>query len=107
MRLRPVLMTALSTMMGSLPLIFASGAGSESQNLLGVVIFSGVLMTTLMTLFVVPVVYDLLAKNTSSPETVSRLLNKLQTKYTDASAAPAPASSGSDARAVNQRREDI
>lgn len=107
MRLRPVLMTALSTMMGSLPLIFASGAGSESQNLLGVVIFSGVLMTTLMTLFVVPVVYDLLAKNTSSPETVSRLLNKLQTKYTDASAAPAPASSGSDPRAVNQRREDI
>lgn len=107
MRLRPVLMTALSTMMGSLPLIWASGAGSESQNLLGVVIFSGVLMTTLMTLFIVPVVYDLLAKNTGSPETVARLLNKLQTKYTEASAAPNPTSSGSDVRTVNQRREDI
>jgi multidrug efflux pump len=107
MRLRPVLMTALSTMMGALPLIWATGAGSESQNLLGVVIFSGVTMTTLMTLFVVPVVYDLLAKNTGSPETVSRLLNTLQTKYTEASAAPAPASSGSDTRALNQRREDL
>jgi multidrug efflux pump len=100
-------MTALSTMMGSLPLIWASGAGSESQNLLGVVIFSGVLMTTLMTLFIVPVVYDLLAKNTGSPETVARLLNKLQTKYTEASAAPNPTNSGSDVRTVNQRREDI
>lgn len=107
MRLRPVLMTALSTMMGSLPLIWASGAGSESQNLLGVVIFSGVLMTTLMTLFIVPVVYDLLAKNTGSPETVSRLLNKLQTKYTELSGAPSSTASGSDVRTVNQRREDI
>jgi multidrug efflux pump len=101
------LMTALSTMMGSLPLIFAAGAGSESQNLLGVVIFSGVLMTTLMTLFVVPVVYDLLAKNTGSPETVARLLNTLQAKYTEPSAAPTSASAGSDVRALNQRREDI
>jgi multidrug efflux pump len=64
-------------------------------------------MTTLMTLFIVPVVYDLLAKNTGSPETVARLLNKLQTKYTEASAAPNPTNSGSDVRTVNQRREDI
>ncbi|MFT5929776.1 MAG: multidrug efflux pump, partial [Candidatus Azotimanducaceae bacterium] len=51
-RLRPVLMTALSTIMGSLPLIFASGAGAESRATLGIVIFSGVLMATLLTLFV-------------------------------------------------------
>lgn len=107
MRLRPVLMTALATMMGSIPLIYASGAGSESQNLLGVVIFSGVLMTTLMTLFIVPVVYDLLAKNTGSPEAVARLLGTLQKKYTDASSAPALPVSGGDTQAVNQRREDI
>lgn len=104
MRLRPVLMTALSTMMGSLPLILATGAGSESRVLLGTVIFSGVLMTTLMTLFIVPVVYDLLAKNTSSPDTVSRLLNKLQTKYTESS--PAANAAGGENRALNQRRED-
>jgi multidrug efflux pump len=107
MRLRPVLMTALATMMGAIPLIFATGAGSESQNLLGVVIFSGVMMTTLMTLFIVPVVYDLLAKNTGSPEAVSRLLGTLQKKYTDASSAPVLPASGGETQTVNQRREDI
>lgn len=88
MRLRPVLMTAISTMMGALPLIMSTGAGSESRMLLGTVIFSGVLMTTLMTLFVVPVVYDLLAKNTGSPQAVSNLLNRLQTKYTAETSPP-------------------
>lgn len=107
MRLRPVLMTALSTMMGSLPLIFASGAGSESRTLLGTVIFSGVLMTTLMTLFIVPVVYDLLAKNTGSPERVSRLLNKLQNKYTEPSPTPSVPVSGGESHALNQRREEL
>ena len=80
LRLRPVLMTAISTLMGALPLIMASGAGSESRILLGVVIFSGVLMTTIMTLFVVPVMYNLIARNTGSPETVSRALAALQKK---------------------------
>ncbi len=80
LRLRPVLMTALSTMMGAIPLIYATGAGAESRVLLGVVIFSGVLMTTIMTLFVVPVIYKLMARNTSSPEAVSNLLKKMQSK---------------------------
>jgi len=78
LRLRPVLMTAISTLMGAIPLIFATGAGSESRILLGTVIFSGVLMTTITTLFVVPVVYNLIARNTGSPEAVSRLLETLQ-----------------------------
>lgn len=78
LRLRPVLMTALSTMMGAIPLIYATGAGSESRVLLGVVIFSGVLMTTIMTLFVVPVIYKLMARNTSSPEAVSNRLKEMQ-----------------------------
>jgi multidrug efflux pump len=77
-RLRPVLMTAISTLVGAIPLILATGAGSESRILLGVVIFSGVLMTTITTLFVVPVVYNLIARNTGSPEAVSRVLEKLQ-----------------------------
>jgi len=42
------------------------------------VIFSGVMMTTIMTLFVVPVVYDLMARHTGSPEAVSRKLNTMQ-----------------------------
>lgn len=78
LRLRPVLMTAISTLMGAIPLILATGAGSESRILLGTVIFSGVLMTTVTTLFVVPVVYNLIARNTGSPEAVSRILETLQ-----------------------------
>lgn len=85
MRLRPVLMTAMSTMMGAVPLIMATGAGSESRVLLGTVIFSGVLMTTLMTLFVVPVVYYMLARNTGSPQAVGKILGRLQERYAGAS----------------------
>ena len=77
-RLRPVLMTALSTMMGSIPLMLATGAGAESRTALGIVIFSGVLFTTAMTLVVVPVFYRLLARNTGSPEAVGRELRDMQ-----------------------------
>jgi len=77
-RLRPVLMTALSTMMGSIPLILATGAGSESRITLGTVIFSGVFVATLMTLFVIPVFYDLLARNTGSPSEVAQKLDRLE-----------------------------
>ncbi len=77
-RLRPVLMTAIATLMGAVPLALARGAGYESRSILGVVIFSGVMMTTIMTLFVVPVIYSLLAKNTGSPEAVAIKLRDLQ-----------------------------
>ena len=77
-RLRPVLMTAIATLMGAVPLALARGAGYESRSILGVVIFSGVMMTTIMTLFVVPVIYNLLAKNTGSPEAVAIKLRDLQ-----------------------------
>jgi multidrug efflux pump len=79
-RLRPVLMTALSTIMGSLPLIFASGAGAESRATLGIVIFSGVLMATVLTLFVIPALYSLFAKNTSSPEAIAIELDALESR---------------------------
>jgi multidrug efflux pump len=77
-RFRPVLMTAISTLIGAVPLLMATDAGSESRVLLGIVIFSGVLMTTITTLFVVPVVYDLIARKTGSPEKVARMLSVLQ-----------------------------
>ena len=83
LRLRPVLMTAISTLMGAIPLIMATDAGSESRVLLGTVIFSGVLMTTITTLFVVPVVYNLIARKTGSPETVARALADLQSSEQD------------------------
>lgn len=84
-RLRPVLMTAFSTLMGAIPLILATGAGSESRVLLGIVIFSGVLMTTITTLFVVPVVYNLLARNTGSPEAVAQKLERMREQSSERS----------------------
>lgn len=75
-RLRPVLMTTISTVAGSIPLIMASGAGAESRQVLGVVVFSGVLAGSLFTLLVVPVFYSLLARGSSSPKAREAQLEK-------------------------------
>ena len=71
--------------MNPIPLILATGAGSESRGLLGIVIFSGVLMTTITTLFVVPVVYNLLARNTGSPEAVAQKLERMREQSSERS----------------------
>jgi multidrug efflux pump len=86
-RLRPVVMTAFSAVMGSLPLILARGPGAASRSALGVVIFSGVSLATLFTLFIVPSVYNLLARRTSSPNTIAR---RLASMHTDATHSPSP-----------------
>ncbi|MEJ0061284.1 MAG: efflux RND transporter permease subunit [Terricaulis sp.] len=72
LRVRPVLMTSIATIVGALPLILGHGAGAESRATIGVVIFFGLLVATMLTLFVVPVFYDLLARFTKSPETTAR-----------------------------------
>jgi multidrug efflux pump len=77
-RLRPILMTAIATMFGSLPLALASGAGAASRVSLGIVVFSGVFFATFLTLFVIPVFYNQLARFTSSPEAVAHELESLQ-----------------------------
>ncbi|MCE8012117.1 efflux RND transporter permease subunit [Billgrantia desiderata] len=73
-RLRPILMTAVTTMAGAIPLILSTGAGSESRMVIGTVIIAGVAAATFFTLFVVPVAYDLLARHTGSPGDVKRRL---------------------------------
>lgn len=75
MRLRPILMTNITALVGALPLIFTPGAGSETRSVLGVTLFSGVLVATVLTLFVVPLVYRLMAPFTQSPLAVTRKLN--------------------------------
>lgn len=60
LRFRPILMTSISTILGALPLAVASGAGAESRNPLGLVIVGGLGLSTLITLFVIPMVYVLL-----------------------------------------------
>ncbi|MFN6131794.1 MAG: efflux RND transporter permease subunit [Synechococcaceae cyanobacterium] len=59
-RLRPILMTALAALAGFFPLLVASGAGALSQRSLGAVIFGGLLVATLLSLFVVPSFYVLM-----------------------------------------------
>jgi hydrophobic/amphiphilic exporter-1 (mainly G- bacteria), HAE1 family len=61
-RLRPVLMTAISTLVGALPLILGSGAGAESRAALGWVVFGGLGFATIFTLFLTPVTFLLLAR---------------------------------------------
>jgi Cu/Ag efflux pump CusA len=56
-RLRPVLMTALITGLGMIPLLFASGPGSEIQRPLAIVVTGGILTSTLLTLFVLPILF--------------------------------------------------
>jgi multidrug efflux pump len=75
-RLRPIIMTSLTAVAGALPLVISSGAGSETRFVVGVVIISGVIVATFFTLFVVPVAYTLLAKNTGSPNDVSKKLEQ-------------------------------
>nr|WP_298059362.1 efflux RND transporter permease subunit [uncultured Halomonas sp.] len=75
-RLRPILMTAVTTMAGAIPLIVSSGPGAESRLVIGTVIMAGVGSATIFTLFVVPVAYDLLARHTGSPGTVKRRLEE-------------------------------
>jgi multidrug efflux pump len=59
-RLRPILMTSVSTVMGALPIMLGLGAGSISRRPLGYAIVGGVLFSTVLTLFIVPVAYVLL-----------------------------------------------
>jgi multidrug efflux pump len=59
-RLRPILMTSVSTIMGAIPIMLGLGAGSLSRRPLGYAIVGGILFSTVLTLFLVPVVYVLL-----------------------------------------------
>jgi multidrug efflux pump len=77
-RLRPVLMTSFCTAFGALPLLLATGAGAESRQAIGVVVFYGVVISVFLTLGVVPAVYTIVARNTKSPQTIAKVLAKLQ-----------------------------
>jgi len=77
-RLRPILMTSTATTFGALPLLLGQGAGWESRQPIGIVIVFGVTISAILTLFIVPALYTLFARKTSSPQAVSRLIEQLQ-----------------------------
>jgi multidrug efflux pump len=62
-RLRPILMTSVATVAGHMPLVFAHGPGAGARNSIGIMLVSGMIIGTAFTLFVVPAVYMLVAKN--------------------------------------------
>ena len=67
-RLRPILMTTAAMALGVVPLITAQGAGAAARYSMGLVIFSGILVGTLFTLFVVPMFYTLITRRELAPE---------------------------------------
>jgi multidrug efflux pump len=70
-RLRPILMTSLSTVLGALPIALALGAGSESRVSMGIVIIGGLIFSTFLTLVVVPVIYTYLSRKTASVSNIT------------------------------------
>jgi len=88
-RLRPILMTSACTTFGALPLLLASGAGAESRQPIGVVVVYGVTISAFFTLFAVPAIYLLFARNTRSPQHVSRVIESLRAKVGEGAVPPA------------------
>lgn len=64
-RFRPILMTTVAMALGALPLVMATGAGSVSRFQMGLVIFIGLIMGTLCTLFIFPILYQIFSKETN------------------------------------------
>jgi len=77
-RLRPILMTSVATIMGAIPLVVAGGPGSASRSTIGIVVIAGVAFSTLLSLFVVPAFYRVIAPYTRSPEALKRKLETLE-----------------------------
>lgn len=73
-RLRPILMTSIATVFGAVPLALSHGAGAGARSAIGVVIVAGVSIATAITLFLIPVLYRLLARRAASPHITGRRL---------------------------------
>lgn len=62
-RFRPVIMTTISTLLGSIPLIISSGAGAESRFAMAIVVFGGIALASFITLYLIPALYLLIEKD--------------------------------------------
>ncbi|HEY0150306.1 MAG TPA: efflux RND transporter permease subunit [Allosphingosinicella sp.] len=90
-RLRPILMTSIATVAGAVPLMIASGAGAAARQAIGVVIVFGVSISTVITLFLIPLLYSRLARYTGSPLAVTRKLEAELAAHDGRGPEPAPA----------------
>jgi multidrug efflux pump len=71
-RLRPILMTSAATIAGHFPLTLVTGAGAEARNSIGLVLVGGMAVGTFFTLFVIPSIYMLIAKNKAADEAAAK-----------------------------------
>jgi multidrug efflux pump len=76
LRLRPVLMTSVATIFGAVPLALATGPGAEGRTAIGIAVIGGMLLSTLLTLFLVPTFYAAMARYTRPTGWVSRRLRE-------------------------------
>lgn len=71
-RLKPLVMTALTSFIGHLPMLYATGSGADIQKPLAVIVMGGIVTSTLLTLLVLPVLYEALEKQTGPLPTMKR-----------------------------------
>jgi multidrug efflux pump len=70
-RLRPILMTSLATILGALPIALALGAGSKSRMGMGIVVIGGLLLSMILTLYVIPSIYSYFVRDKKNVEEAS------------------------------------
>jgi HAE1 family hydrophobic/amphiphilic exporter-1 len=89
-RLRPILMTSLTAIIGAVPLMLSMGAGYESRMAVGTVVFFGLSLATLVTLLVVPAIYHLIARRAGMTGARDQLVDEILATATPASPSPVP-----------------
>src|SRR4029450_13253232 len=77
-RLRPILMTTAATVVGHLPLVFATGPGAGARNSIGIMLVTGMIVGTMFTLFVVPSIYVLVARKHAPQPSEEAVEDELQ-----------------------------
>ncbi len=80
-RLRPILMTSLSTVLGILPIALALGAGSESRVSMGIAVIGGMIFSTFLTLMIIPAIYTFFSRKTASVSNVTETDENLQEEF--------------------------
>lgn len=75
-RLRPILMTSVSTILGLVPLVYATGEGAQGRIAMGVAVVGGMLVSTFLTLFIVPAMYSFISTNRKNKTPSCRFMKK-------------------------------